>query len=505
MTTPEPSDFLLLPIRDFDLIIVYRASDISKPYYINYREFIKAITANITPASALLLQTNGVDNPTQSLLNLVQGTGITITDDGSGNITITNTGSGGVYTASNGVYESPSGNFTLGSSTLGPSVFTSNRYISAATYSLVMVGTGAASVIELINSSTGRGINVTTVSGTGVNSTANSGTAVGGKSTSGSAGTFTSTSYYGLTGASTSGVPALFSNNYTTAVNDIRTSIEMLRNTSSVGSSANGAGVSLDALVYTSSNVKIGDLRFYITDITTSTENAAAILRLINAGTLEDKITVLNTGQVQLNDYGSGTFNSEPIYDSGYTASGEIVEYKGLRKLLSSATASASSSIDFENVYSSLYSRFILEFDNVVPSTTGDLQLIMGTGTSPVTYHTGATDYRWASSRFYQLGTGTSVASFNQGDGQDSQIVLLLGVASTTMISGSITILNANDTSLNLWSDFRLDMFVSASNLLQQYNGSGLYNTTGSALTGLRIKFSAGNITSGTFRLYGTQ
>ena len=35
----------------------------------------------------LLLQTNSVDNPTQTILNLIQGTNMTITDDGLGNIT----------------------------------------------------------------------------------------------------------------------------------------------------------------------------------------------------------------------------------------------------------------------------------------------------------------------------------------------------------------------------------------------------------------------------------
>ena len=43
----------------------------------------------------LLLQTNSVDNPTQTLLNLIAGTNMTITDDGLGNITFNATGGGG--------------------------------------------------------------------------------------------------------------------------------------------------------------------------------------------------------------------------------------------------------------------------------------------------------------------------------------------------------------------------------------------------------------------------
>jgi hypothetical protein len=43
----------------------------------------------------LLLKTNSVDNPTQTILNLIAGTNMTITDDGLGNITFDATGGGG--------------------------------------------------------------------------------------------------------------------------------------------------------------------------------------------------------------------------------------------------------------------------------------------------------------------------------------------------------------------------------------------------------------------------
>lgn len=45
--------------------------------------------------SALLLKVNGVDNVVQNILDLVEGTGINITDNGDGSVTITNTGGGG--------------------------------------------------------------------------------------------------------------------------------------------------------------------------------------------------------------------------------------------------------------------------------------------------------------------------------------------------------------------------------------------------------------------------
>ena len=48
---------------------------------------VTGISTTTFTASGILLQTNTVTNPTQTILNLIQGTNMTITDDGLGNIT----------------------------------------------------------------------------------------------------------------------------------------------------------------------------------------------------------------------------------------------------------------------------------------------------------------------------------------------------------------------------------------------------------------------------------
>jgi len=60
----------------------------------------------------LQLQVNGVDNIDQNLLDLVEGSGINIVDNGNGSVTISC--STGVYTVSNGLNEDPASNFKLG-------------------------------------------------------------------------------------------------------------------------------------------------------------------------------------------------------------------------------------------------------------------------------------------------------------------------------------------------------------------------------------------------------
>jgi hypothetical protein len=134
--TPNPNEFLVFPIVDLDLMVLYRGSDISRPLYVPYSKFIAFITANITPASALLLQTNGTDNGSQTLLNLIQGSGITIADDGLGGITISASG-GGSITADNGLTLTGS-NVQLGGTLIQDTTITNS------TFDLIITGTPSA-------------------------------------------------------------------------------------------------------------------------------------------------------------------------------------------------------------------------------------------------------------------------------------------------------------------------------------------------------------------------
>jgi len=90
------------------------------------------ITVDISGGgSSIELETNGTPNGNQSLLNLVQGTNMTITDDGLGNITFDSSGSGGDGTP---YAETPSG--TINSSN---KVFTLAHAPSAAANTIVIL------------------------------------------------------------------------------------------------------------------------------------------------------------------------------------------------------------------------------------------------------------------------------------------------------------------------------------------------------------------------------
>jgi hypothetical protein len=99
MATPTTSEFLVVPINGTDLIAFFRGSNISRPLYLRYSTFLDILSQSIGGGTPLLLQTNSVDNPSQALLNLIQGSGITITDNGVGGVTIAATGGASFITS----------------------------------------------------------------------------------------------------------------------------------------------------------------------------------------------------------------------------------------------------------------------------------------------------------------------------------------------------------------------------------------------------------------------
>ena len=98
MATPTTSDFLVVPINGTDLIAFYRGSNISRPLYLSYSNFLAILTQAISGGTNILLQTNSVDNPAQNVLNLIEGTGIDIVAT-AGGVTITATGGTSFITA----------------------------------------------------------------------------------------------------------------------------------------------------------------------------------------------------------------------------------------------------------------------------------------------------------------------------------------------------------------------------------------------------------------------
>lgn len=172
------------------------------------------------------------------------------------------------------------------------------------------------------------------------------------------------------------------------------------------------------------------------------------------------------------------------------------------KELITTATASASTSIDFTNL-SSTFSRYIAEFINILPATD-NVYLIgrfsVNNGSSFI-----ATNYvggkAWGSPADNPTGntsntTGIDITGNSAGITVDN--------AATNGINGYFELDNPSSASAYKSGRF----FVSYDNDSGNYSysiGNGRYEGATTAVNALRFLFNSGNIASGTIKLYGVK
>ncbi len=172
----------------------------------------------------------------------------------------------------------------------------------------------------------------------------------------------------------------------------------------------------------------------------------------------------------------------------GLVSSGSLV-------LISTQTASSSTSVTFTGL-STTYKKYIVIIERARPASD-DVYLYMRTGNGSI--DSGATAYGYSTTES-TLGT---VAG--DGNGSDDHIQLTqsakVGNDTNEYFSGTIDIHDPGNTSGYAGFTF-VGMHISG--IAQQYHveGDGIYKT-GGAIDRVQFYFSTGNITSGTFKLYG--
>lgn len=165
--------------------------------------------------------------------------------------------------------------------------------------------------------------------------------------------------------------------------------------------------------------------------------------------------------------------------------------------LISTATASASSEITFTGL-NSTYFKYIIELVDVVPATD-NVSLRMQTSTNNgSSYDSGASDYLWHET----VGKSNTSVLETLASGAIDYIRFgdTIGNLSTEGANGSITIHNpsaTNNTSITC------DMlhFSNSSDTRRVLVGAARISATD--VDAVRLYFNSGNITSGTFKLYG--
>jgi len=169
--------------------------------------------------------------------------------------------------------------------------------------------------------------------------------------------------------------------------------------------------------------------------------------------------------------------------------------------LISTATASSSTTIDFTGLSSTYKTYKIIITDLIAATNTVNLLIRLGTGGTP-TYDTGS-NYGWAVA--YLQSTSTTGAGIGavQGNLSDTSFRInsnSITNTSTKPVNGEITLYNPSQSSTFHALDSRLNFFENS--LVCQNWATALYKSS-TPVTAIRLFMSSGNIASGTIQLYG--
>ena len=193
--------------------------------------------------------------------------------------------------------------------------------------------------------------------------------------------------------------------------------------------------------------------------------------------------------------------NGTTLLDAGALAGGIAT---GGMKLLSTLTASSSATLDFTSGLTSTYDHYIFKFIDIHPQTDQkNLSFQVDTGTN--------TNYNQTiTSTVFQAyhNEGDSAAVLGYITGLDlaqgtavQQISEATGNANDECVCGQLTIFSPASTALTKHFISRTQAAEGTGYSGEQYT-AGYINTT-TAITRVRFKFNAGNIDSGTIKMYG--
>lgn len=174
--------------------------------------------------------------------------------------------------------------------------------------------------------------------------------------------------------------------------------------------------------------------------------------------------------------------------------------------LIQSQSASGSTSIDFTTgLTDTEFKKFILQIDDLVCATDGKAVLLRAS--QAASFISGASDYSW-------VVTGDRIsASATGGSAGDTSINLTLATGATSGLGNAageygtweVTIFNPSGSSLNKEMIFDGSYNRATDGERIRMVGSGRVIKNNTAIDGLRVLMDSGNITSGTFRLWGVR
>lgn len=168
-------------------------------------------------------------------------------------------------------------------------------------------------------------------------------------------------------------------------------------------------------------------------------------------------------------------------------------------------TASSSATLDFDSGIDSTYDDYILVCKGLTPATD-DVQLLARIATAGPTWQAGAGAYQWGGS---VVSIGGTVAGDGSSSGGPTTAMCLNGSATSKVGSASgegvdLVIRFSAPAGSNRKRFAWQGVFTTAAGNDAAVSGAGSYGST-TAIVGVRLLFSSGNIASGSATLYGVR
>lgn len=171
--------------------------------------------------------------------------------------------------------------------------------------------------------------------------------------------------------------------------------------------------------------------------------------------------------------------------------------------LLSTVTASNSSTVDIETTFDSTYDNYVILGSGIVPTNNDDYM----SGRLKINGSYQTTGYSYTVSA---ISTTTDLIPISRGTNQSyfrmHMVDYTYGNANGRNASFTMWITNPSSTTLLKTVKFEEEVMSStnlATAVVSYHNGTATYYNGTEALTGVRLYFILGTIASGTFRLYG--
>ena len=187
---------------------------------------------------------------------------------------------------------------------------------------------------------------------------------------------------------------------------------------------------------------------------------------------------------------------------AGLTISGTTIS-SGARVLLATKTASASATLDFTEFNNATYRWYEFELEDILPATDATVLRLRTSTNGGSSYDAGASDYSYGNMMMEDGGTPQ-----NDNSNAATHINLIGGTysgigsaAGELGVRGTIKIYGAGSAA----SKTTVLGNVSGENSISRLVGSTIFGRRNAAqdTDAVRFLFSAGNITSGTIRMYG--